>query len=361
MAGTEARVWVVRGGRRGDNDTWLLEHGYVAIDFNEFPNLSKVGSRDEMITLATRLIPNQKEKALLNWSAQLWAFVARMEKGDLVVLPQKSTRQLHIGRVLGDYEFVGEGPDSIRHRRKVEWLRTEVPRTVVEQDLLYSIGAFSTVFEVSRNDAAFRVSTMASSPDAVDPGPRVSPNLRQPTPAPAPLSHDEQELADAATESGFDVNSYIADSISARIRSRFAGRRLESLVESLLEAEGFVITQRPRPGTDAGVDILAGRGVFGMDEPRIVVQVKSESGAVGDPVVAALHGAITRSGADQGLLVAVGGVNKNAEALLAGHRFKIAVWDEERLLRAIFENYDKLPTDIKADLPLHQRWVLIDD
>lgn len=28
MASSEARVWVVRGGRRGDNDTWLLEHGY---------------------------------------------------------------------------------------------------------------------------------------------------------------------------------------------------------------------------------------------------------------------------------------------------------------------------------------------
>lgn len=356
----EARVWVVRGGRHGDNDAWLLEHGLVAIDYSEFPDLSGVQSRDEMVQLATRLIPNQKENALRNWAAQLWAFSSRMQQGDLVILPQKSTRQLHVGRVAGDYQYVDEGPDSIHHRRQVEWLRTHVPRTVVEQDLLYSIGAFSTVFEVSRNDAAFRIRVIASAPDAVDPGPRVTPSTRNSAAVLTPTPDDE-DLADAASESGFDVNSYITDSISARIRSRFAGHRLELLVEALLEAEGFVITQRPSPGTDSGVDILAGRGVFGMDEPRIAVQVKSEPGAVGDPVVAQLHGAITRSGADQGLLVAVGGVNKNAEALLAGHRFKIAVWDEARLLRAIFENYEALPADIRVDLPLRQRWILAEE
>lgn len=360
MVSNEARVWVVRGGRRGDSDTWLLEHGYVAIDFSEFPNLSDVESRDAMLQLAKRLIPNQKENSLRNWSAQLWAFAARIQKGDVVVLPQKSTRQLHIGRVTGDYEFAVDGSDSIRHRRKVEWLRTDIPRTIVEQDLLYSFGAFSTVFEVSRNDAAFRVRTIVSAPDAVDPGPRVlsASAIRTSTQTSTP---DEEDLADAASESGFDVGSYITDSISARIRSRFAGHRLELLVEALLEAEGFVITQRPSPGTDAGIDILAGRGIFGMDAPRIAVQVKSEPGAVGDPVVAQLHGAVTRNGADQGLLVAVGGVNKNAQGLLAGHRFKIAVWDEARLLRAVFEHYEKLPAAIKADLPLQQRWLLAED
>ncbi|MCD1269890.1 hypothetical protein B5M43_013775 [Microbacterium sp. MEC084] len=345
----------MRGGKQGDNDALLLKDGFVGIDFREYPDMSGMRSRDDVIALAAKLMPEEKEKARANWAAQLWAFAGRMSIGDLVVLPQKATRQLHIGRITGPYFFDLSGPESVRHRRNVEWLQTEIPRTVFEQDLLYSIGAFSTVFQVSRNDAPHRIAFVASGPDRVDPGPRTSGTTRK------PALTDDAELDDATAEAGADLDVQISDRISNRIRTRFKGSRLEDLVAAVLEAEGFTLTQRPTPGTDAGVDILAGRGVFGMDPPRIVVQVKSEQTAVGDPVVNALHGAVTREGAEQGLLVALGGVNSRARALLAGHKFKIAVWNEERLLRAIFENYASLPADIKADLPLEQRWMLVEE
>ena len=80
--------------------------------------------------------------------------------------------------------------------------------------------------------------------------------------------------------------------------------------------------------------------------------------AVSDTVVAQLHGAVTRNSADQGLLVAMGGVTKPAEHQLVGQKFRIAVWDSERLQRAIFDNYEALPADVKADLPLRRAWVL---
>ncbi|MGO3090619.1 MAG: restriction endonuclease, partial [Galactobacter sp.] len=266
--------------------------------------------------------------------------------------------------------------DYAHHRRAVEWIRTEIPRPVFEQDLLYSFGAFSTVCEVSRNDAAYRIRVVAAQEGAKDPGPRDDARsrdeskrnaARKPNKAAGVAAssgirddHGAQDDDDLQTDAP-DLSTLISDRVTNRILTRFKGDKLEQLVAAVLEAMGMVITQAPKPGTDGGVDILAGHGLFGMDSPRLVVQVKSETTAVGDPVVNALHGAITREQADQGLLVALGGVNSNARQNLRGHRFTIAVWDEAKLLDAIYATYESLPAAIRADLPLQQRWVLIDD
>ncbi|WDG16772.1 restriction endonuclease [Microbacterium sp. Clip185] len=351
---TEARAWVVRGGRNGESDQRFLADNLVGIGFDTFGDLTPVTSREEMKARAVKALPDAKEASAFNYAAQAWAFRGRIEAGDLVVVPLKNSPHIAIGRIVGDYQYVEEGLGNVHHTRAVEWLRTDIPRTVIGKDLLYSIGAFSTVVQVQRNDAAYRLGVLAASEDAEDPGERSG---FVPKRGAASASADEADLEDAATESGFDIDAYVSDRITARIRERFDGHRLSQLVGAILEAEGFVVQVSP-PGADGGVDILAGRGLFGMDSPRVVVQVKSEPKAVSDTVVAQLHGAVTRNSADQGLLVAMGGVTKPAEHQLVGQKFRIAVWDAARLQRAIFENYEALPADVKADLPLRRAWVL---
>jgi len=352
----EPRAWVVRGGSKGESDSLFLEKNLVGIGFPEWGDLTAVTSREAMKERALQALPHAKEASAFNYAAQAWAFRGRIQQGDLVVVPLKNTQRVALGRVVGDYQYVADGLGVLHHTRSVEWLRRGVPRTVIGKDLLYSIGAFSTVVQVQRNDAAWRFSVLAGSPDAEDPGERAG---ATPKPVSAAESTDEAELADAATESGFDVEAYVADRITARIRERFDGHRLAELVGAVLEAEGFTVQVSP-PGADAGVDILAGRGLFGMDSPRVVVQVKSEPKPVSDTVVSQLHGAIRRNDADQGLLVAMGGITKPAEQQLIGQKFHVAVWDSERLQRAIFDNYEALPADIKADIPLRRTWILAD-
>lgn len=354
MTSPEPRTWVVRGGSHGESDQRFLTDGIVGLGFTEFGDLSQVNTREAMKARALEVMPNAKPASAGNYSAQAWAFRGRIEVGDFVVVPLKGSPHVAIGRIVGSYQYLAEAAGVLHHIRKVEWLRTDVPRTVVGEDLLYSIGAYSTVVQIQRNDAAYRIAILASSPDAVDPGARPE---NAPKPPVAPTTPDDTELAEAAADSGFDIDAYVTDRITARIREKFDGHRLSQLVGAILEAEGFIVQVSP-PGADGGVDILAGRGLFGMDAPRVVVQVKSEPKAVSDTVVSQLHGAVTRNQADQGLLVAMGGVTKPAEQQLIGQKFRIAVWDSERLQRAIFENYESLPADIKADLPLRRAWVL---
>ena len=350
----ETRAWVVRGGSKGESDQLFLAKNLVGIGFDTFGDLTSVTSRDAMKALAVKALPEAKEASAYNYAAQAWAFRGRIEVGDLVVVPLKNSPHVAIGRIAGDYEYAPDGLGKVHHTRTVEWLRTDIPRTVIGKDLLYSIGAFSTVVQVQRNDAAYRLGVLAASDDAEDPGERSG---AVPKPVAASAAADDADLEDAATESGFDIDAYVSDRITARIRERFDGHRLSQLVGAILEAEGFVVQVSP-PGADGGVDILAGRGLFGMDATRVVVQVKSEPKAVSDTVVSQLHGAVARNAADQGLLVAMGGVTKPAERELVGQKFRVAVWDADRLQRAIFENYESLPADVKADLPLRRAWVL---
>jgi hypothetical protein len=66
----------------------------------------------------------------------------RIKKGDLVALPLKSAPAVAFGRVTGGYRFDPDAPDEVRHERQVQWIREDVPRSEIDQELLYSLGAF---------------------------------------------------------------------------------------------------------------------------------------------------------------------------------------------------------------------------
>ena len=71
------------------------------------------------------------------------------------------------------------------------------------------------------------------------------------------------------------------------------------------------------------------------------------------------QGAIATTGADQGLLVAYGGVNKQTRELLGNQQFKIKVWDADGLIEALLASYAKLDGEIAAEIPLKQVWTLV--
>jgi restriction system protein len=113
------------------------------------------------------------------------------------------------------------------------------------------------------------------------------------------------------------------------------------------------------PGPDGGIDISAGRGPLGLDTPRVLVQVKSGS-QIGAPVVAQLQGVMTTYGADQGLLVAWGGLTKQARDTLRHQQLRVRVWEATDVVDGVLRTYDRLPEEIRAQLPLKRIWVLSD-
>jgi len=336
-------IWLVRAGKAGENDGFCLENSLSVIGWEEIGDMSPYTDWDSFVHFVEVNYPGLRKGTITNYSGQLFAFAHRIQIGDLICLPLKTTKMIAIGRVVSGYQFSQDAVKSQRHSRQVEWLRTDVARAAIKQDLLYSLGAFMTVCEIKRNDAQNRIEEIVRT--GIDPGSRATVNV-------------VAEQVDADTEiEAVDLVETASDRIRQYIAEEFAGHDLAQLTAAVLTAEGFNCIVSPE-GPDGGIDILAGRGPLGLDSPRLLVQVKSGTTSIDAPTVRQLHGVISTHGADQGLLVAWGGLNRVAAKELATQRFNLRVWDANDLIESIFKNYAALPPAIKSRLPLRQIWIL---
>ena len=68
-----------------------------------------------------------------------------------------SRSAIAVGVVQSDYEYRRDLGEIVHHTRRVKWVRTDIPRTNFDQDLLYSLGPFMAVYQITRNDAENRV------------------------------------------------------------------------------------------------------------------------------------------------------------------------------------------------------------
>ncbi len=132
---------------------------------------------------------------------------------------------------------------------------------------------------------------------------------------------------------------------------------MADLVEVLLSIRGYHTRSSP-PGADGGVDILAGQGRMGFDAPRLAVQVKSGKDPVDITVLHQLQGAMKNVGADQGLLVSLGGFKRSVLAAESTHFFAVRLWDAKGLLNELLACYDQLPDAWRRRIPLKRVWML---
>ena len=338
------KVYLARAGRNGEDEDYALENNLAIIGFQDIPSLEEAKDYDAVVKLVNDAFPSEKSRVIGNFAGQLWAFVLGMQKGDIVILPRKLTGQIAIGRVAGPYRY-DQVNTELRHTRPVEWLRPDVPRTTFEQDLLYSFNAFLTVCNISRNDAAKRVAAVLEG----KPDPGFSTSSTSSTVSPS-LADDGEPVP--------DLSQVAHDQIVARIQSRFKGHEMSRLVDAVLRTDGWVTKVSP-PGPDGGVDILAGRGSLGLDAPRLCVQVKSQNSPADVTVYRTLQGTMQTFKAEQGLLVCWGGFNKVVLAESRQGYFAVRLWNSRDLVEAIYRNYERLPEEIQAELPLKRVWTLV--
>lgn len=330
-------LWLVRAGRAGEQEEAALENSVVTIGWNELPDLSSIKTRDGLKTLFEQTRPDLKQGAVNNYVGQVWTFLNKIQKGDLVALPLKKRAAVAIGKVAGDYEYRGDLPSDVHHTRKVEWIKTDIPRTAFDKDILYTLGAFMTVCEVKRNNAEERVRAL----------------LGGKTPARGVEVGEIDE-----TEEELDIEQAASDQILEFVHRNFKGHALARLVDATLKAQGY-FTKVSEPGPDGGVDILAGAGHLGFDKPHLVVQVKSSSEPVDVTVLRNLQGVVKSFGAEEGLLVCWGGYKRSVTDEARRSFFTVRLWDSGDLLAAVFQNYEKFPEDLQAELPLKKIWSLV--
>lgn len=224
-------LWMVRAGKHGEQEDLALENGIAVIGWDELSDLSKFESEGELEGVLRQTYPDIADGAIYQWRSQLWRFSHVIKEGDLVVLPLKTRSALAVGRVTGAYQHRPE-LDGAGHTRPVNWIRDDLPRTAIDQDLLYSLGASQTICQISRNQAEDRFEALLKGGVAL-PG--------------ASIGSPEEESADTDV----DLEQVAQDRIQAFITRRFAGHDLTRLVAALLEAQGYTTVQSPA-GPDGG-------------------------------------------------------------------------------------------------------------
>ena len=322
-------VWVVRVRQDGEFEQFAISSNAVGIDFGLHQSITEFQNRD-----ALRQYRQDQSDA-----DQLWRFAHGLQIGDIIVLPRRQTRMVAVGRITGDYRY--DTMEQPPHIRSVEWDAIDIPRSDFDEDFLDYFGGLLAVFRINRDNAQERIRQIVSRhrgeiPDAT-------------TTLPMEVAGDDS--------TAIGVDEVIADHIIQRIRQRFTGLRLEYLVESILKARGYTMLATSR-GTD--VCFFGGKGQMGLGAPRLFVQVQSGTAPVDLPEYDRLQENVHSFHTDHGLLVSLSDftrpvINKNESSL-----FQILLWGTEELAQNLLETYDALPPDIRADIPLVERKVLLE-
>ena len=307
-------LWLVRAGKYGEREELALENGVAVIGWDELPELSSIQDRSELTALMEATYPEASRKTRMNWESQVWPFVSVMTKGDLVALPLKSRSAVALGRVSGPYRY-RDDLTGVHHTRAVEWV-TEKQRSELDQDLLYSLGAFMTVCRIKRNRAEERVAAMLTGK------------------APPRLRIEDKDEGTSDLDAAPDLEQFAKDQIRDFISRRFRGHRLTELVAALLTVQGYQVRVSPE-GPDGGIDIIAGRGPLGFEHPRLAVQVKSGDDPVDVKVLRELQGVMKNFGAEQGLFVSWGGYRGSVTKEAARLFFEIRLWDSSHLVQTL--------------------------
>lgn len=326
-------LWICKGGRRGQRESRMLENSVLGIGWEDLGDLSRINTRNELKTLYRNTYPDASIRRMRNHVGQILSFVKNAKIGDIVVVPLKTTRKIAVGEIKSDYEFRNDLGTEMRHTRRVEWKKTDVPRTSFDQDLLYSFGAYMTFCRARARNAEKRVFDIIAGKKPVT------------------------EMKGLEGEILRDIEDEALNQINDFIQRKFKGHELATLVASILEAQGFMTAQSP-PGSDGGVDITASKGPLGLSEPRICVQVKSQKSTVGVDVYRQLKGTMSSINASHGLLVSWAGFKNTVEKEARKDAFQIKLWGPQQLIEQLLKNYEKIDPEIKAKMPLKSIWTL---
>ncbi|MCH7686543.1 MAG: restriction endonuclease, partial [Planctomycetes bacterium] len=125
---------------------------------------------------------------------------------------------------------------------------------------------------------------------------------------------------------------------------------MEHLVAALLRGMGYKARVTPT-GPDRGRDVIASPDGLGLQQPRIIAEVKHRPReSIGSQQVRGFLGALRAS--DCGIFVSTGGFTKEAGYEAERAAVPITLVDLDDLATLVVDNYEGFDTDGRALLPL---------
>jgi len=339
------RVWVIRLGEGGQLADDCRTKQLAAIGWSEVGDLSAFKDYENLRASVYESYRDQyKSPGGAGVAAgMLWSFVNDVKSGDIVISPERETRELMVGKVAGNYVF---DPSAIAsdypNIRKVEWIG-ELPFESVPREVWRSMTAWQTLFELS-------------SPDAIEAAIRLADTLRT-GPVSAEPPEERMELAVDEGQRLFDEATERSKEILTTHFNSFSGTEFQELAWATLKAAGLY-PKTMHFGPDGGIDIQAYRDPLQLGPPRILVQVKHRKAQITGPEMQQFIGTMNREG-DIGIFISTSGFSDPAEQIAEHSHKHISVMGWEAFVKLFLEVYDRLDNTSKAKVPIGTIKVLL--
>ncbi|MBA4021700.1 MAG: restriction endonuclease [Gordonia sp.] len=326
------------------SDLDLVEGEFVSIGWDEIGDLGAFGGdRAAIKTALAESYPASKPGAFPVWAGVLLRFGLEMQPGDLVIAPNKADSTINFGEIVGGYRFLPHEPTH-RHRRRVRWLRTGVPRAVFSQKALYEIGSALTLFRVKNHASEFERFLSSKDETAFA---NSEPNS---------LSEDPDEAVQwAEEEPNVDrIGRFTRDFVASKLHKSLSHEEFEHFTADLMRTLGYQarVTQY---SSDGGVDVLAHKDPLGLEPPLIKIQCKHMVSTIGAPDVQRLVG--TLSHGELGLFISLGTYSKDALAL-ERNRLDLRLIGGDELVDLFLNSYADLTQKWRDRVALRQVYVV---
>lgn len=323
------KIWMVRAGEGGRFAEDFISHKMIAIGWNKVGDLSNVTSLEQIKKIMRQEYPSAKAGWVNICAGQIYRFRKEIKKGEWVLTYNPSERIYRLGTVDSEYIYDDHHPDQEdnHHIRKVVW-KNKIERDQLSTSTKNTLGSISTIFKVA---------------------PEASRELFQKVASPSPSKEDddveEQELDNIKEDIEDKAREFVKDKIA-----NIDWEEMQELVAGILRAMGYKTMVSPR-GPDRGKDIIASPDGLGLEDPKIIVEVKHrKNSSMGSPEVRSLLGGLRQN--EKALFVSSGGFTKEAKYEAERANNPLTLIDLDLLVRLIFQYYDDFDAETKALLPL---------
>ena len=131
-----ARVWILRSLRSSTYEEIAFNSGIIAIGWDAVGDLTAYVNRSQTREAVRAAFPFVGRESIGDYTDQLLKFYKSIAVDDFVVLLRRSSTNVAVGQVIGEYSYRKDVKSTVRHIRPVRWTRSDLPRTSVAWLLL---------------------------------------------------------------------------------------------------------------------------------------------------------------------------------------------------------------------------------
>jgi restriction system protein len=331
-------IWLVKAGNQGTIAEKFQSKKKIAVGWPTLKDFPMIGDWEAFRSEVKRRLPSDfSEQKVGSAAGQLWSFIHIMKPGDFVITPIKSTREVLIGKVTGEYKYEPSFDAGYPRTREVAWF-TPVKWDSIPSSLRNSFTIWQTIAQPSKDFSP--LITAAQSPNQAA-------NL---------LKLDDSSRADEiATPETEDLSERAEEAVREKLKNMGHGD-FQKIVGAVFKASGFTeLFNSAGAGADGGIDIILSKNPLGAGE-RIIVQVKHTGDPVGQPELQQLLGTLKQN--EFGLMVSLNGIKANGQRYWRDNRDRLLrPMDATGLIQMLQEHYEKLQDEDKAILSLKRVFV----